>query len=128
MRLTLEFLLSCELGGPEGSHTLLGESRAGFRICLLRGQRLKAFIAPHGCFVHFWESSTSITTLSANRHGFASFLSFAFPFFYPWRIAASRTPSARLNRGIKRTPLFPILGKQASFSLLRVTLAAAVFY
>lgn len=32
MRLTLEFLLSCELGGPEGSHTLLGESCAGFQV------------------------------------------------------------------------------------------------
>lgn len=50
MRLTLEFLLSYELGGPEGSHTLLGDSRAGFRICLLRGQRLKAFIAPSESF------------------------------------------------------------------------------
>lgn len=57
MRLTLEFILSYELGGPEGSHTLLGDSRAGFRICLLRGQRLKAFIAPSESSGYFLPSS-----------------------------------------------------------------------
>lgn len=68
MRLTLEFLLSCELGGPEGSHTLLGESRAGFRICLLRGQRQKAFIAPSESFWLFSPSSLASCSWATVSH------------------------------------------------------------